>query len=113
MQELPLLEGRVCIPGDDDVIENIDADDPSSLEEPPGDGEVLFAGRRIARGMVMGKNQRGSRDGDRWLEYLPRMDDRGIEASDRDDLPTKDHVPTVEVEGHEVLAVGRADIPAE
>src|SRR5690349_19687446 len=63
--------------------------------------------------MVVGQDQRGSRDGDRRLVHLAGMDDRGVEAPDRDDLAAKDLVSRVEVEADEVLAVGCPDVPAE
>ena len=61
----------------------------------------------------MGEDQRGGLDGDGRLEHLARMDDRGVEAPDRDDLAPQDLIAGVQVEADEVLAVGCPDVPTE
>src|SRR5258705_7212942 len=113
VEELSLLKRGVGVAADDDVVEDVDAEDPAGLDEPARDGKVFLRRRGIPGGMVMRQDQRGSRDGDRRLVNLARMDDRGVEAPDRDDFPPKNLVAGIEVEADEVLAVGCPDVPAE
>src|SRR5436309_14478735 len=97
MQELPFLEARVRVLRDHDVVQDIDAEDTSRLDQTSGNGQVLLAGGRIAGRMIMREDQARRRDRNRGLIDLVRMNDARVQASDRDDLAAEHMVPRVEV----------------
>src|SRR5258705_530525 len=113
MEELPLLEARVRVLRDDDVIEDVDAQDAPRLDQPPGDREILLAGRGVAGGMVVRQDQTGRGDRDRGLEDLARVHDARVQAPDRDDLPAEHLVSRVEIEADEVLGMPSPDVTRE
>ncbi len=52
------LETSVRIFSDDDVVEDINADDPAGVDEPPGDAQVFFRRLRVAGRVVMDEDHR-------------------------------------------------------
>src|SRR5512132_4398198 len=106
----PLLEARVAVASHDDVIEEIDAEDPSSFEEAARDGQVLLARRGIPQRMVVREDDAGRGHGHGGQEHLARMDDARVQAADRDDLPPEDLLSGVQIDAHEVLPVHATDV---
>ena len=72
--------------------------------QPPRDAQVLLARLGIAARMVVHQHHAGGRVEDRRQEHLARVNDRGVEASDRDRLARLHLVTGIEQQHHEVLA---------
>ena len=53
LQQLAGAERDHAALGNDDVVEDADADQVADLDEPLGDGDVFLAGLGVARGMVV------------------------------------------------------------
>src|SRR6185503_18314350 len=87
-KEPPLLEARVRLARDHDVIEQLDSEEAPRFGDAAGDGQVFLAGRRIAGRMVVREDQARRGDGERGDEDLAGMDDARVQAPDGDDLPT-------------------------
>jgi hypothetical protein len=95
------------------VIEDADAEQLSGFDQPLGDREVLLAGLGVAGGMIVNEHHRGSGSDYRRAEYLPWVDDRGVEAADGDCLATHDLVPRVQEQNEKVLAGLLAELGAD
>src|SRR5512143_2346658 len=83
-EQPPLLEARVALARDHDVVEEVDPEDSSGFEEAPRDREILLARRGISRGVVVRQNDARGRQGDGGQVDLARMDDARVQAPDRD-----------------------------
>ena len=63
----------------DDVVRDVDAHQPSRVEEPLGQDHIITARRRIARGMIVKQDDRCGGGRCRFTEHFARMDDRRVE----------------------------------
>ena len=63
------------------MVQNRDVKQLSCFHQSLGQFEVLRAWRRIARRMVMGKDQAGGVRKNRTLEQFSRMNDAGVQAA--------------------------------
>ena len=73
-RRFPGLSKRVVASvGDDDVVDHLNSEEPSSLGEPSRHGSVLRARRRIAARMVVDQNEGTRRASDRFSKNLPWM----------------------------------------
>src|SRR5688572_3532266 len=112
-EQPPLLEARIAVARDDDVVEKIDPEDSPRFEEAPRDGQVLLARSRVAGRVVVRQHDARRGHGDRRKVDLARVHDARVQAPDRDDLAAQDLIPGIQVEADEVLAVHAADIAGQ
>src|ERR1043165_4055036 len=78
----PLAQADDSALGDDDVIEQSDAEKLADLCQPARDGDVLLAWLRVATRMVVRDDDARSRHEHGRAENLPRVDDARVERPD-------------------------------
>ena len=71
-----LLEGYEAVVADDDVVEELDAEELAALVKALGDAAVFRAGRGVAAGMVVGDDDSGGAGDNRVLEYFAKIHKR-------------------------------------
>ena len=99
---------------DDDVVEEVDADEVAGLGHATGEGEVLGAGGGIAGGVVVAEDQARGVEGESDLEDGPGLDGSAVEGADVGDGPADQAVAGVEVDAdHVLLRAGIEDLAEE
>ena len=74
-------ERVVALVRKNEVIEHVDADDLTRLGQPHRQREIIGAGARISRWMVVEQHNRRRAPCDRFTEHLARVRDGGVERS--------------------------------
>ena len=87
----------------DEMIHDLDSQQPSGLDEATRHLEIMLRGARIAGGVVVRHDDRGGRGEDRFLEELSWMDQRRREAADRHRTHPDELVAVVQEQRDEML----------
>lgn len=95
---------------ENEVVENVDAEQLARVVELERNGEILGGGSGIAGGVIVGEHDGGGEVADRGFENLAWMDEGAGEGADGDDLAVDKLVAGVEVEGDEVFFVFIANV---
>ena len=95
MKVAQLTERRMLRVSDDDMVGHREFEQFTGADEVARDAKVGVARRRVAaRVIVHERNGVRARDDGR-TEHLPRMDEHGVEQTDRHDLMPHDPKPGV------------------
>jgi len=87
------------------VIQQGYPDQLAGLDQPLGDGDILLTGLGVAARVIVHRDDARGRVDDSRPEDLARMNDRGVEATDRDRLLPDHFVPSVQEQHQEMLAL--------
>ena len=88
---------------DDNVVEDFDADDLSGFHQPFRQADILLGDGSIAGRVIMDKDDRGSRGGNRFFEHFPGMDNAGIQTADRGFADFDDPGASIQQHRHEIF----------
>lgn len=86
IHEPRLPDAEVVGAADDHVVEHLDAHDPAGGDHLTCNRQILGAGSRIPRAVVVGKDEAGRPVEDGAEEYLPWRQKRGIGHAQRDEV---------------------------
>ncbi len=113
--EYALFLERVVAPlvAEDDVVEHFDAKHLTDFTEPVGNASIFRGGRRVARGMIVRKDQACGIGKYRRFVDFPRVHQSGVQNADADGVDADDDVFDIEQQDHEVLTVGVLEVVAQ
>jgi len=107
----------VALAADDDVVQELHAEQVSGAAGLPGEANVLRRRRWVARGVVVHEDDRRRAAGDRPAEAVRQADRRGVQPALVDELRADDMVLRVEQDDAQLLLrqVGelRAEVPGD
>ena len=103
-----LDEREVALIGQDEMIDDVDADDEPGVDHARREDEVVGAWRGVAGRMVVKQDDDGRRGGDRLPKDLARVHNRRVERAERDDLDPNESMLRVEHRDAELLDRARA-----
>ena len=101
-----LLHGHASIRrGNDDMIHYLDTKQSPRFLQSVGKVDIVFAGSRVAAGVIVGQHDAIGTLENRGLEHFPRVHEGRSLTADGGDFVGDDAVPGVEVEDNENLPV--------
>src|SRR5438093_1444596 len=113
LEHAALLEGDEAVVAEDDVVEELNAEESAALVEAEGDAAVFGAGAGVAAGVVVDDDDGGGAGDDGVFEHLARVDEAAVKDADGDDAGLHHAVLGVEQEAAEVLLLQVAHLGHE
>ena len=92
IEKAALAKAHVGMVADDDVIEDVDAEEFACCREASRDLVVLWARRRVSAGVIVREDYGRRVREDRRFEHFARMDERRIEGAATDLVVAEDVV---------------------
>ena len=111
--QAPLPQAYPAPLPDHQMVEHIYAEELAGVHDLTGDGDIFRGGRGVARGVVVGDDDRGGVLFERFLEDLAHAHGRGVDRADVDGVMAQDVVLCGERYDLEVLLLEVAHLQQE